>query len=224
MRRRFVYLLVLVAAAGGAVYAIVASGSDEPEVIVGTLDSPPCTQHNPLDPVPADVSRPPRTPPAGDLRAVVRTNCGRFEIELDSSSFPRTVASFVHLARNGVYENTGFHRIVPGTLIEGGDPIADGSGGPGYAVVEPPRPDIRYPRKAVAMTNPRSDLPGMSGSQFFVVVGRGVTLPPYYARFGRVVSGWDTIRAIESLADPAVAGEEPSQPVSISRVRIVPGR
>lgn len=220
MGRRLVYLIPLVAA-GAALYAIVASGGDEPEIVAGTVESPPlCTQHNPLDQVPAEVPRPPKAPPSGKLRAIVRTNCGRFEIALDSERFPRTVASFVHLAQHGVYENTGFHRIVPGTLIEGGDPLANGSGGPGYAVVERPPPGIRYPRKSVVMANPRADLPGMSGSQFFIVLDRGITLDARYARLGRVIAGFNTIREIEGLADPAAAGEEPVQPVSISRVRI----
>jgi Cyclophilin type peptidyl-prolyl cis-trans isomerase/CLD len=76
--------------------------------------------------------------PDQDLVAVVDTSCGRFEIALDARRSPKTVSSFVYLARRGVYDNTIFHGIDPKLVIQGGDPTGTGTGGPGYYVDEPP--------------------------------------------------------------------------------------
>src|SRR5919197_1204533 len=76
--------------------------------------------------------------PSQSLVATVDTSCGSFEIALDARHSPRTVSSFVHLAREGLYDDTTFYRIVPGFVIQGGDPLGTGNGGPGYHVDEPP--------------------------------------------------------------------------------------
>ena len=83
--------------------------------------------------------------------AAVETSCGTFEIALDTRGSPKTVSSFVHLAREGLYEDTLFHRIVPGFVIQGGDPLGTGRGGPGYSVDEAPPSDTEYTRGTVAM-------------------------------------------------------------------------
>ena len=79
------------------------------------------------------------------------TTCGRFEIALDAADSPRTVRSFVHLARRGIYDGTAFHRIDPNFVIQAGDPSGTGKGGPGYFVDEPPPSDTEYTRGTVAM-------------------------------------------------------------------------
>src|SRR5438067_3621618 len=96
-------------------------------------------------------SPPPRAIASGNLTAAVDTSCGTFRIALDSSESPKTVGSFVYLVRNDVYRNTIFHRIVPGFVIQGGDPTQTGSGGPGYSITEPPPQNARYIRGTVAM-------------------------------------------------------------------------
>jgi peptidyl-prolyl cis-trans isomerase B (cyclophilin B) len=137
------------------------------------------------------------------LTATVDTSCGTFEIALDSSDSPKTVSSFVYLTRKGVYDDTIFHRIVPGFVIQGGDPTQTGSGGPGYSVTEPPRRNAQYTKGTVAMAKTAVEPPGRSGSQFFVVTATDAGLPPQYAILGKVSSGQDVVNRIASLGDPA---------------------
>jgi cyclophilin family peptidyl-prolyl cis-trans isomerase len=137
------------------------------------------------------------------LRASVDTSCGRFEIALDARRSPKTVSSFVYLARKGVYDETTFHRIVPDFVIQGGDPTGTGTGGPGYSVDEPPPPSAEYTRGTVAMAKTAVEPPGRSGSQFFVVTAADAGLEPDYAVLGKVSTGEDVVRRIASLGDPA---------------------
>ena len=90
--------------------------------------------------------------------AAVETSCGTFEIALDTRGSPKTVSSFVHLAREGLYDDTIFHRIVPGFVIQGGDPLGTGRGGPGYSVDEVPPSDTVYTKGTVAMAKTASSL------------------------------------------------------------------
>jgi peptidyl-prolyl cis-trans isomerase B (cyclophilin B) len=144
-----------------------------------------------------------RVKPSQRLVAAVDTSCGRFVIALDSKDSPKTVSSFVHLARKGVYDDTIFNRIVPNFLIQGGDPQGTGRGGPGYSVDEPPPASAQYRRGTVAMVKTQAEPPGRSGSQFFVVTAADAGLPPQYAVLGKVSSGQDVVDRIASLGDAA---------------------
>jgi peptidyl-prolyl cis-trans isomerase B (cyclophilin B) len=141
--------------------------------------------------------------PSRRLVATVDTSCGRFEITLDAAHSPRTVSSFAYLAGKGVYDNTTFHRIVPNFVIQGGDPLGTGTGGPGYFVDEPPPRNAEYTKGTVAMAKTQAEPPGRSGSQFFVVVAPDAGLPPQHAVLGRVLSGRGVVERIASLGDPA---------------------
>lgn len=140
------------------------------------------------------------------LAATVETSRGSFEIALDTEHSPRTVSSFLHLAREGFYDGTTFHRIVPNFLIQGGDPRGTGLGGPGYCVDEPPLGETEYTRGTVAMAKTEAQPPGRSGSQFFVVTAADASLPPVYALLGEVSSGQGVVNRIEKLGDPAGTG------------------
>jgi cyclophilin family peptidyl-prolyl cis-trans isomerase len=157
------------------------------------------------------------------LTATVETSCGRFTIALDPSAAPRTVRSFTYLARKGVYDDTSFDRIVPGFLIQGGDPTETGTGGPGYSVTEPPPPSTTYRRGRVAMAKSAVEPSGRSGSQFFVVTTADAGLPPQYAPLGTVSSGSSVVRRIESVGDPS-SGQAgtPRAPVVIRRITVSP--
>jgi cyclophilin family peptidyl-prolyl cis-trans isomerase len=137
------------------------------------------------------------------LVAAVDTSCGSFEIALDARDSPKTVSSFVYLAREGVYDDTTFHKIVPRFVIQGGDPLGTGSGGPGYSVDEPPPGKVEYTRGTVAMARAATEPPGRSGSQFFVVTAADAGLAPQYALLGEVSSGEDVVDRIARLGDPA---------------------
>jgi cyclophilin family peptidyl-prolyl cis-trans isomerase len=160
-------------------------------------------------------------PRSAKLTAVVHTSCGDFSIALDAKDSPRTVSSFVYLARKGVYDDTLFHKIIPNFVIQGGDPRGDGSGGPGYFVDEPPPPQTRYVRNTVAMAKTQVEPPGRSGSQFFVVTAADAGLPPDFALLGTVSSGEDVVKRVSEAGDPN-AGEEgtPLAPVVIDGVTV----
>jgi cyclophilin family peptidyl-prolyl cis-trans isomerase len=156
----------------------------------------------------------------GAATATVETSCGSFKIALDTGRAPKTTSSFAYLARRGVYDDTPFHRIVPGFVIQGGDPTGSGTGGPGYFVDEPPPRNLSYLRGVVAMAKTAVEPPGRSGSQFFVVTEPDAGLTPDYALLGRVTNGFDVVQRIEQLG---TAGGTPKAPVVIRRVTIQGG-
>ena len=159
-----------------------------------------------------------RLDPEQTTKLVVSTNCGMFTVTLDVASAPATAASLVSLANAGFFDNTIFHRIVPGFVIQGGDPTQTGSGGPGYQTVDPPAAGAAYTKGVVAMAKSGSEARGTSGSQFFVVPGADVGLPPDYAIVGNVTSGLDVAERIGQLGDPAT--EQPTRPVVIESVKV----
>jgi peptidyl-prolyl cis-trans isomerase B (cyclophilin B) len=155
-------------------------------------------------------------------RLAVETNCGSFTIELDQMAAPKTAASLVALARDGFYDNTIIHRVVPAFVIQGGDPTGTGSGGPGYQTIDRPPQDAKYTRGVVAMAKAGNDPPGAAGSQFFVVTAVDAGLPPEYAIVGRVTAGfWNTLVKIDHLGDPQT--EKPNQTVLIRQIRVETG-
>jgi peptidyl-prolyl cis-trans isomerase B (cyclophilin B) len=156
----------------------------------------------------------------GPATATVETSCGSFTIALDTARAPRTSSSFAYLARSGVYDDTAFHRIIPGFVVQGGDPTGIGSGGPGYTVDEQPPRNLSYTRGIVAMAKTEVEPPGRSGSQFFVVTAADAGLTPDYALVGRVSEGLDVVQRIEQLGSPS---GEPRSPVVIRRVTISSG-
>ena len=159
-----------------------------------------------------------RLDPEKTYDLVVETNCGAFTITLDQSSAPATAASLVSLAEAGFYDDTIFHRIVPGFVIQGGDPTQTGGGGPGYQTVDAPAADTAYTKGVVAMAKTGTEAPGTSGSQFFVVTADDAQLDPDYAVVGTVTSGLEVVELIGTLGDPAT--EQPTQPVVIESITV----
>ncbi len=147
------------------------------------------------------------------------TNCGAFTIRLAVKTSPRTTASFASLVRRGFFDATVFHRIVPGFVIQGGDPTASGLGGPGYSVVDRPPASTRYTLGVAAMAKAGNQPAGTSGSQFFVVTANDAQLPPDYAVLGRVVAGLAVVRRIGKLGDPST--EQPTETVEIEKATLI---
>jgi cyclophilin family peptidyl-prolyl cis-trans isomerase len=145
----------------------------------------------------------------------VRTSCGIFTVTLDLKKAPNASASMVGLARSGFFDNTVFHRIVPGFVIQGGDPTGTGTGGSGYSTVDRPPPGTKYTKGVVAMAKTQSEPAGTAGSQFYVVTGADAGLPPDYAVIGTVTSGLSTAERIGRLGNQS---EQPTQPVIIYKV------
>ncbi len=153
---------------------------------------------------------------------MIETSCGTFTIALDTARAPKTTSSFAYLAGHGVYDDTTFHQIVPGFVIQGGDPTGTGTSGPGYSVDEPPPSNLSYSRGIVAMAKSPVEPPGRSGSQFFVVSAPDAGLTPDYALLGRVASGFDVVERIEQLGTPGPRGT-PKAPVLIRRITVKGG-
>jgi peptidylprolyl isomerase len=135
--------------------------------------------------------------PSKSYAAEMVTSMGTMTIHLDAGMSPRTVNSFVFLARYHYYDGIIFHRIIRDFVCQGGDPTGTGTGGPGYKFAdELPKPG-RYEVGSVAMANAG---PNTNGSQFFLISGAsGVRLPPQYALFGKIVKGLDVLEAMQNV-------------------------
>src|SRR3954471_14422665 len=144
-----------------------------------------------------------------------KTSCGSFTVTLDLKRGPNASASMVSLAKAGFFTNTTFHRIVPGFVIQGGDPTASGTGGPGYKTVDRPPKGTRYTKGVVAMAKTQTEAAGTAGSQFYVVTGADSGLTPDYAVLGKVTKGMATVDRIGALGDQS---EKPIQTVVIYEV------
>jgi peptidyl-prolyl cis-trans isomerase B (cyclophilin B) len=171
---------------------------------------------------PTGGARPEKAPtvvldPTKSYDAVIQTNCGSFTIRLDPKQSPHAVASFVALAKEGFFDNTVFHRIVPGFVIQGGDPTATGTGGPGYTTVDTPPSSASYAHGVVAMAKTGAQKSGTAGSQFFIVTAKDAGLPPDYAIVGTVTKGLGVVDRIGKLGD---ASEQPTEVVVIEHASV----
>lgn len=164
--------------------------------------------------------------PSSSYQAVFTTDVGTFTVALTAKQAPRTVNNFVFLTRNRFYDGTIFHRVIPGFVVQGGDPTGTGTGGPGYSFdgryVGPGTPItsscaapsvVTHPYKLgyVAMANSGSRC--TDGSQFFIVVGpQGESLPNQYTIFGKVISGMPVVEKI------AANGSTSGTPTIVHRI------
>ena len=156
--------------------------------------------------------------PAGEKRVVkVETAKGTFEITIEADLSPIAAGNFVALATCGYYDGIVFHRIVPGFVIQGGDPTGSGTGGPGYEIQDEPV-TTTYRRGTVAMA--RTPAPNSVGSQFFVVLDDAARAPlesaNTYQIVGSVTSGMEAVDAIAAAAD----AENPTNPIAMDKVTV----
>jgi cyclophilin family peptidyl-prolyl cis-trans isomerase len=159
---------------------------------------------------------PPEPLAAGETREVtIETDQGNIVMEVEADLGPLAAGNFVALAECGFYDGVVFHRILPGFVIQGGDPTGTGSGGPGYEFPNDPVA-VPYERGVVAMANAGRDT---NGSQFFIVLG-DAGLAPDYSVFGRVTSGMEV--ADEIAAGPSTGGQagQALEPVAMNRVTV----
>ena len=202
-------------------------GSDDSESDATPEPDPPsaaetagCEQvEAPTPKAPGKLAKPKeRLKASGSYVATVVTSCGDFKIQIDAKQAPRTGGSFKYLADKGFYDGLTFHRIVAGFVIQGGDPKGDGTGGPGYTVVEKPPGGAQYVKGVVAMAKGGNEPPGASGSQWFVVTAEDAQLPPDYALLGKVTEGQDVVDKIGAV--PTTPDEQPTDPVVIRSVKV----
>lgn len=221
--RRWIILIVFAVIIAGVVAAILISrgGSDDDSGTTTAAGADGCKQVEAPEPKQVSLKAPEQTLKQGEAAtAVVQTSCGTFEIALDTERAPKTANSFAYLSEEGFYDGLTFHRIVPGFVIQGGDPLGTGTGGPGYKVVEKPPANLAYTKGTVAMAKSSAEPPGSSGSQFYVVTGADAGLPPEYALVGKVSEGLDVVERIGKLGG---ADEKPKQTVLIEKITIEKG-
>lgn len=163
-------------------------------------------------PQPAPLATPPQAPQ--NTVAVLETNFGPIEIALDKTAAPLTSANFEKLAREGFYSDLTFHRVIPGFVIQGGDPKGDGTGGPGYTI--PAEIKLLHKRGSVAtartgdQVNPTR---ASSGSQFYIALEDLPPLDGQYTVFGQVTAGMDVVDKIARVKTGE--GDKPLEPVII---------
>ncbi len=160
------------------------------------------------------------------VRVRLETSAGALTLELLPDLAPKHVENFIKLSRDGFYDGTKFHRVIPGFMIQGGDPNTKtdkenswGTGGPGWSV-DAEFNDTHHERGTVSMA--RSQDPNSAGSQFFVCHGEAGFLDNQYTAFGKLVDGFDVLDEIANAATlPGGEGSRPSEPVSVETVVVI---
>lgn len=162
--------------------------------------------------------------PAGEKRIITMdTAKGKVEVTVEAKLSPIAVGNFVALASCGFYDGVVFHRLVPGFVIQGGDPTGTGTGGPGYTIKDEPV-TTTYRRGTVAMA--RTMAPDSVGSQFFIVLdddaGTALADPAYnnYQIIGTVTAGMDVVDAIAAMPNAGPPGNEATSPVAMDKVTV----
>ncbi|MBD3299496.1 MAG: peptidylprolyl isomerase [candidate division Zixibacteria bacterium] len=146
---------------------------------------------------------------------IMETSMGTIEIELWPDVAPHHCKSFVHLIEKGFYDSLTFHRIIPNFVIQGGDPLGNGTGGPGYNV---PAEFSNLDHDDGILSMARSRDPNSAGSQFFICLSREGTksLDGQYSIFGKVTDGLDVVHQIEKV--PTGRNDKPTTPVYMTQV------
>jgi cyclophilin family peptidyl-prolyl cis-trans isomerase len=147
--------------------------------------------------------------------AVMQTNKGKIKIKLMPAVAPMHVTNFIYLAQLGFYDGLSFHRVIPGFMAQGGDPIGNGTGGPGYQFAGEFKPDVKHDR--AGMLSMANAGPGTDGSQFFLTFVPTPWLDGKHTIFGEVVEGKDTLKALESAGSPT---GKTSEPLKMEKVTI----
>ena len=232
LRRRVFVGLGLGTAVALLLLAVGTFGSGEPELPEGLAafrEQPTaCGATAPPPPETMQFERPINQAIDSDatVTATLVTSCGEIVLELDNAGFPQTVNNFVFLARNGYYDGSAFHRIAADFVIQGGDPTALGTGGPGYVIGDEfPAEGFEYEPGMVAMANAGR---GTTGSQFFIVTGdQAASLNPTFNVVGRVIEGMDVVSRIEQTPTRTQSGtverSYPTESVYLESVTITVG-
>jgi cyclophilin family peptidyl-prolyl cis-trans isomerase len=154
------------------------------------------------------------------ITATISTTKGDIQVELFTTDAPKAAENFASLAEKGFYDGVIFHRVIPGFMIQGGDPTGTGTGGPGYRFEDELDPNTEsakrgYARGTLAMANAG---PNTNGSQFFIMHA-DYPLPHNYTIFGRVTAGIEVVDAIATT--PTVPGDRPVEEIKMSKVTVV---
>ena len=152
------------------------------------------------------------------------TTRGTIKAELYPEIAPNTVNNFISLIQKGFYDGTIFHRVIPGFMIQGGDPEGTGMGGPGYGIkgefaMNGFKNDLKHTTGVLSMA--RSQRPNSAGSQFFIMHQDAPHLDGQYAAFGKVVAGMDVVDKIAAVRTDW--NDKPTTPVKMKTVELIEG-
>ncbi len=211
-------ILVLIVAAVVIVLVSLLTKKESSQVYQPTKEPSPAARSEGLSPSPSSPPAALKPPPMNidqskKYSAVLKTSQGEMVVELTANKTPVTVNNFVYLGRSGFYDNTIFHRVIRGFMIQGGDPKGDGSGGPGYRFDDEPF-EGEYTRGPVAMANAGPDT---NGSQFFIM-HQDYNLLKNYVIFGTVVRGLEVLDKIAAEVVAPNAVGEVSKPINPARI------
>ena len=146
----------------------------------------------------------------------LHTTLGDIQAEIFEDKVPKTAANFLGLVRKGFYNGTTFHRVIPGFMIQGGDPKGDGTGGPGYEIPDEFHPALKHTGPGIfSMANAG---PNTGGSQFFITLAATSWLDGKHAIFGKVVRGQDVVEKIGTVARDG--RDRPKTPVKITSASV----
>src|SRR5512139_2164021 len=149
-------------------------------------------------------------------RATITTKFGKIVVKFFPDLAPMHVKSFITLAEAGFYNGTPFHRVIPGFMIQGGDPSGNGTGGPGYTIDAEFSKTKKHLRGILSMA--RATNPNSAGSQFFIMVTAYPSLDGQYSIFGEVAEGMDVVDKIVNT--PRDRGDKPLERVDMTEVKV----
>lgn len=149
---------------------------------------------------------------------VLDTSAGKIRLDLDPQVAPGHVKNLLGLAKIGFYDGGSFHRVIKGFMIQGGCPLGNGTGGPGYTI---PAEFNSTPHEAGVVSMARTSDPNSAGSQFFVCLGKHAYLDGQYTAFGRTADA-ESLAAVKKIGDmPTDSGDRPQQKVAIHSATVV---
>lgn len=223
VKKKALFLLTLAGAASGILLVGCAPQDEKkiddsnPTVLVDSTGKKPIIKAEPLTTYGGQ-------PKAGDEVAVMETSYGQITLMFFPNKAPNHVTNFKKLANKGFYDGCKFHRVIPGFMIQGGDPNSkdadrsnDGMGDPGYKV-KAEFNDIKHESGILSMA--RSSDPDSAGSQFFICVAKKQDLDGQYTAFGRVITGMDTVEKIVNLDRDDADNPLEKNPALIKSVKI----
>lgn len=217
---KYTGLVVGLLIVGAIVWGIFATGEYKETEVIDGLNVDNGLSEQPLNPGLASSGVEKESQVSQSTVVSLKTSFGEVKIALRPDVAPETVANFVKLADQGFYDGLNFHRIVPGFVVQGGDPLGDGTGGPGYTL--PAEINLTHTRGAIAMArlgdqvNPERR---SSGSQFYIALQELPSLDGQYTVFGQVVEGMEVVDQIASVQTDAQ--DRPTQPVIIEDAEVL---
>lgn len=169
-------------------------------------------------------TRLPKFPPAafgegGHYTWTLETSEGTLTAVLDAESAPDHVRNILYLSRLGFYDGLNFHRIIPGFMAQGGCPLGNGTGSPGYQVNLEVNPKVLHKGPGI-LSMARSKNPNSAGSQFFITFGSTPSLDMQYSVFGKVVEGQEVLKALEAAGNPRSNGVPPLKNITIDKTTV----